>query len=141
MKDRPLRAQTDPERVYLSGEETLALFAEVVGVSVEAARQELRDEGLLESALARPIHAAHYANADLAEQAATLLWGIAENQPFVDGNKRIALVVMLTFLEVNGYILDMPEDERVKLMFEVAAGLEVRQVGDRLRPLIRPFVG
>jgi len=52
---------------------------------------ELRDEGLLRSAIARPQHAAQQANADLAEQAATLLWGIAENQPFVDGNKRIAL--------------------------------------------------
>lgn len=110
----------------------------MVGSPLEVARQELREEGLLESALARPIHAAHYANADLAEQAATLLWGIAENQPFVDGNKRIALVVTLTFLEVNGYVLDMSEDERVRLMFEVADGLDVRQVADRLRPLMRP---
>ncbi|MSQ36702.1 MAG: type II toxin-antitoxin system death-on-curing family toxin [Chloroflexi bacterium] len=132
-------AETAPEYVYLSGEETLALFAEILGVPLDAARRELRDEGLLESALARPIHAAHYANADLAEQAATLLWGIAENQPFVDGNKRLGLVVTLTFLEVNGYVVDLSEDERVRLMFDVADGLDVRQVADRLRPLMRPF--
>jgi death-on-curing protein len=51
----------------------------------------------------RPIHAAHYAAADLAEQAASLIWGIAENQPFIDGNKPIALVVTLTFLEVRAF--------------------------------------
>ena len=107
---------------------------------LEAARQELRDEGLLESALARPIQAAHYANADIADQAATLLWGVAQNQPFVDGNKRIALVVALTFLEINGYVLGMAEDELVGLMLEVACGLDVRHVAERLRPLLRPAV-
>lgn len=50
----------------------------MVGLPIDAARRELRDEGLLESALARPIQAAHYATANLAEQAATLLWGLAE---------------------------------------------------------------
>lgn len=100
--------------------------------------QELRDEGLLRSAMARPQNAAHYAGADLSEQAATLLWGIAENQPFVDGNKRTALVVTLTFLELNGYVVDLSQDERVDLMFEIAAGLDVAGVADRLRTRLRP---
>ncbi len=65
--------------------------------------------------MARPQHAAHYASADLATQAATLLWGIAEHQGFVDGNKRTALVVTLTFLALNGYVVDLSEDERVEL--------------------------
>ncbi|TMB96639.1 MAG: type II toxin-antitoxin system death-on-curing family toxin [Chloroflexi bacterium] len=74
-----------------------------------------------------------YADADIAEQAATLLWGIAENQPFVDGNKRIALVVTLTFLELNGCTVDLSEDERVELMYEIAEGLTVEGVTKRIR--------
>lgn len=88
--------------------------------------------------MARPQHAAHYASADLATQAATLLWGIAEHQPFVDGNKRTALVVTLTFLALNGYVVALSEDERVELMFEIADGLGVDEVAERLRPRVRP---
>ena len=54
---------------------------------------------------ARPASYAHYQQADSALQAAVLAHGIAETQPFVDGNKRTALVAMLTFLELNGYTL------------------------------------
>ncbi len=67
-----------------------------------------------------------------------VLWGLAENQPFVDGNKRIALVVTLTFLELNGYGLEMSEDERVALMFQIADGLEVRAVADLFRGRLQP---
>ena len=100
---------------------------------MSAARDELRSAGGLESALVRPQHAALYAEADIAEQAATLLWGIAESQPFVDGNKRIALVIALTFLGLNGYDVDLSEDERVELMYEIADGLSVGEVAERLR--------
>lgn len=130
-------AEEPPAYIYLDWEEALALFAEIKGVSIEAAGHELRDEGLLRSAMARPQHAAQYADTDLAEQAATLLWGIAENQPFVDGNKRVTLVVTLTFLELNGYHIELSEDERVELMFEIAEGLSVDEVARRLRPRLR----
>ena len=137
---RPLAdASNDPDPIYLEWEEALALFAEIKGLSIEAALRELRDEGLLRSAMARPQNAAHYAGADLAEQAASLLWGIAENQPFIDGNKRTALVVTLTFLELNAYAVDLSEDERVELVTEVAAGLEVKDVAERLRVRLRPL--
>ena len=96
-------AERQPAYVQIELAEALALYAEIKGLSLEGAQGELRDEGLLESALARPKNAAHYSDADLAEQAANLLWGIAENQPFVDGNKRLALVLTLTFLELNGF--------------------------------------
>jgi len=132
-------AKEPPAYIYLGWEEALALFAEIKGVPIEAAGHELRDEGLLRSAMARPQHAAQYADADLAEQAATLLWGIAENQPFVDGNKRVALVVTLTFLELNGYRIELSEDERVELMFEIAEGLGVGEVASRLRSKLRPL--
>jgi hypothetical protein len=65
---------------YLSLDEALVLYAEIKGLTREAVDMELRDIGLLDSALMRPIDAAHYAAADLAEQAASLIWGIAENQ-------------------------------------------------------------
>ena len=100
---------------------------------MSAARDQLRNPAALESALARSKHAAGCADADIAEQAATLLWGIAENQPFVDGNKRIALVVTLTFLELNGCTVDLSEDERVELMYEIAEGLTVEGVTKRIR--------
>lgn len=61
----------------------------------------LRDRGLLESALNKPQMAAHYEDADLVRQATLLGVGIAQNQPFIDGNKRAAYLAMLTFLRVN----------------------------------------
>ena len=128
---------SQPDLIYIEWEEALALFAEIRGLSLEAAVSELRDVGLLQSAMARPRHAAQYAEADIAEQAATLLWGIAQNQPFVDGNKRTALVVTLTFLELNGYRLDFSQDQLADLLFEIADGLSVLEVGARLRSQLR----
>jgi death-on-curing protein len=100
---------------------------------MDGARAELRDEDRLESALMRPQHAAHYEGADLAQQAALLLCGIAETQPFVDGNKRTALVIALTFLEINGYVVDLSEDELVQLMFDIADDKGVTDVAALLR--------
>lgn len=128
-------SDAEPESgfVYVELAEALALFAEIKGLSLAAAESELRDAGLLESALSRPRNVAHYEQADLAHQAAVLLCGIAENQPFVDGNKRIALVVALTFLELNGYTTDLSEDELFELMFDVSRGLPPTDVATRLR--------
>lgn len=95
-------------------------------------------DGLLDSALARPAHAAHYADADLAEQAATLIWGIAENQAFLDGNKRLALVVTLTFLGVNGFRLEMSDDEKFQLMIDISGDMTVTQVAELFRERLRP---
>jgi len=86
----------------------------------------------------RPQHAAHYEGADLAQQAALLLCGIAETQPFVDGNKRTALVVALTFLEINGYVVDLSEDELVQLMFDIADDKPVAEVAVLLRSRLHP---
>ena len=108
------------------------------GLAREAVDAEIRDIGLLDSALARPAHAAHYAAADLAEQAATLVWGIAENQAFIDGNKRLALVVMLTFLDVNGRRLEMSDDEKFQLMIDISVGATVDHVAELFRERLRP---
>jgi death-on-curing protein len=126
------------EVAYISLEEALVLYAEIKGLSREAVDAEVRDIGLLDSALARPWHAATYGAADLAEQAATLIWGVAENQAFFDGNKRVALVVTLTFLEVNGFRLEMTDDEKFELMIDIAEGLTLAEVADLFRRRLRP---
>lgn len=84
----------------------------------------LRDEdgSLLQSALNRPRLAAHYEDADLVAQAASLLWGLVRNHPFEDGNKRTALVLTALFLERNGLELRATEDELVALGLSLAAG-------------------
>jgi death-on-curing protein len=62
----------------------------------------VRDEGLLESALARPLNRASYGDPDMAELAALYAIAIARNHPFVNGNKRTAYVALESFLELNG---------------------------------------
>ena len=88
--------------------------------------------------MARPAHAATYGGADLAEQAATLIWGIAENQAVLDGNKRLALVVTLTFLEVNGFRLEMSDDEKFELMIGISQDRTVSDVAALFRKRLRP---
>ena len=82
----------------------------------------VRDEGLLESALARPQNAAAYSEPDMAELAALHALGIARNHPFIDGNKRAAWMAMVTFLDLNGYAFSPPEVEAVLTMLAMAAG-------------------
>ena len=83
----------------------------------------VRDLGLLESALARPQHLAVYdPDADAAALAAAYAFGIARNHPFVDGNKRTALVVSETFLAINGYALAASDAELIVTFLGLAAG-------------------
>jgi len=81
----------------------------------------------------RPKTRSHYADADIAEQAAALADGIAETQPFVEGNKRTALAALLTFIAVNGYELLASQTERADWILRLSAGLSV----DGLAELIR----
>ena len=84
----------------------------------------LRDEGLLESALARPpnTYACNPA-ATLAELAASYCCGFANNHAFVDGNKRAAFLCIGLFLAINGYRLTAPQVESIKPMLGVAEGM------------------
>jgi death on curing protein len=82
----------------------------------------LRDEGLLESALARPLHLFHYAHPSLVELAAAYAVGIAKNHAFIDGNKRTAFVAAAVFLSRNGLRLTAPEAEATVAMVGVAEG-------------------
>lgn len=82
----------------------------------------LRDEGALSSALARAKNRVAYGEAqDAAALAAAYAFGIASNHPFVDGNKRVALVVMELFLELNGWTLTADDADCVATMQELAA--------------------
>jgi len=83
----------------------------------------VRDIGLLESALARPrnIHA-YEDGADIARIAAAYGFGIAKNHPFVDGNKRTALVATRTFLLLNGFSLDATQWDKYLTFLALAEG-------------------
>ena len=92
-------------------------------ISMHGGLAGLRDEGLLEAALARPRQLWSYGESiDVAALAAAYAYGIARNHPYNDGNKRIAFVVAAVFAELNGYRLDAPESEVVDAMLKLAAG-------------------
>ena len=82
----------------------------------------LRDEGLLDSALARPINLAAYGEPDFAALAASYGVGVAKNHPFVDGNKRAAFLAVGLFLYLNGLRLHASQAEATVTMLAVAAG-------------------
>ena len=83
----------------------------------------VRDQGLLESALARPQNVAAYnPDADIAAVAAAYAFGIARNHPFVDGNKRTALVALELFLALNGVDLRADDQACVDIILRLAAG-------------------
>lgn len=109
------------EPTYLHLEDALELYAAIINGTPAQAADHLRDRNGLEGALARPATCAHYQEADLALQAAVLAHGIAEGQFYIDGNKRLALVAMLTFLEVNGYRVEASDPELAEWILELAA--------------------
>ena len=86
--------------VWLSRQTVLAIHDEQLAEHGGAVG--VRDEGLLESALARPLNRASFGDPDMAELAALYAIAIARNHPFVDGNKRTAYVALESFLELNG---------------------------------------
>jgi death-on-curing protein len=81
----------------------------------------VRDENALESALARPRNRWHYERGvDLAALAAAYGWGLATSHPYRDGNKRVAFLATAVFPELNGFVLDAPEESVVQVMLAVA---------------------
>lgn len=108
------------EWVWVATSVVLAVHDEQIAEHGGAAG--VRDLGLLESALARPMHLATYdPDADPAGLAATYAFGIARNHPFVDGNKRTALVVLELFLELNGHRLVADDADCVASFLALAA--------------------
>ena len=82
----------------------------------------LRDEGLLESALARPLNLALYGEPDAASLAASYGLGLAKNHAFIDGNKRAAFLAVGLFLGLNGYRLHATQADATLTVLSVAAG-------------------
>ncbi|MBI2319792.1 MAG: type II toxin-antitoxin system death-on-curing family toxin [Betaproteobacteria bacterium] len=105
-------------------EKALALAIHDRQVAEHGGSGGIRDEGLLESALARPqqLHAYGDPAPDLADLAAALASGLARNHPFVDGNKRTTHVAYRTFLALNGAELVATDEEKFVAMIALAEG-------------------
>jgi death-on-curing protein len=116
--------------------EQLALFGGAEGI---------RDMGLLDSALARPVNKFAYGEHDLAALAAAYGFGIARNHAFIDGNKRTALASIIVFLGLNGIDLNAPQEAATAMILGLAAG-EVteedlaRWISDHCTPLAAPGI-
>lgn len=111
---------------FLTREFVEAMHAEQLRLHGGAAG--LRDEGMLESALARPLQKAAYERPDALELAAAYLFGIARNHPFVDGNRRSALAAADLFLVFNGWSLEADDNDLIQFVLMVAAG-EIDEAG------------
>ena len=103
-------------------------YAEAVALHIMLMRRlgEIRfgvfDRDLLESALARPRHAAEYEAADLSRQAATLCFGLIKNHPWVGGNKRTATILTDRFLYTNRMEVKCTTKETIEMALAVEAG-------------------
>ncbi len=106
---------------WLPKDAVVAIHAELI--NEHGGSHGTRDEALLESALSRPQNLAAYGEKpSLHNLAAAYAFGIARNHPFVDGNKRTALMAAYVFLHMNGVRLAAPEVDAVLTMTELAAG-------------------
>jgi death-on-curing protein len=102
----------------------------------------VRDEGLLDPALAPPRHRWSFEpDAGLSSLAASYGFGLAKNHPFLDGNKRIAFVAMSMFLLINGFEIGAPEPEVIVVMLQVSSGdLNESQLADWISSVFVPYV-
>ena len=108
----------EPE--WLSTEMIIAIHDEQI--TVHGGSAGLRDRALLKSALDRPRNKWAYERAELAGLAAAYGYGIARNHPFVDGNKRTALLAIFTFLGLNQIDFNVPEADFAAIILSLAAG-------------------
>jgi death-on-curing protein len=118
---------------YLTYEDALDL-CRMLGVRFDT-EIRIRDEGLLDSALHRPMsgYGGREAYPDLATKAAALLDSIANNHALVDGNKRLAWLATDVFLRINGCRAELTPDEATELVLDVAAGkLPLEDIAQRL---------
>jgi death on curing protein len=118
---------------YPTPDEVAEYHAAVMGVADADPRSGVRDWNLLLSALTRPRAAAYYEEADLIRQAATLLWGLVENHPFHDGNKRTAWVTAEAFLQANGHQVTATDDQIFPIVVNIAQGMALDNADAWLR--------
>lgn len=115
---------TEPS--WLSEEVIIAIHDEQLAIHGGGAG--LRDAGMLASALERPINKWAYEGAELPELAAAYAFGLAKNHPFIDGNKRTALLALYAFLFINDVDFIVPEADAAAIILALAAG-EVEEEG------------
>ncbi len=97
-------------------------------IAEHGGRPGLRDPGLLESALNRPVDIYLYdETSSLVGLAAAYGFGLMKNHPFIDGNKRVGFMAVYVFLRVNGFVLSAPEEEATIFMMRLAASEESQE--------------
>jgi death-on-curing protein len=116
-----------PTPKFLSLDEVLELHADQI--SSFGGTPGVRDEGLLESALAQPqaTFGGDFLHRTISEKAAAYLYHIAMNHPFIDGNKRTAFAVTDTFLRLNGCALNLTDARAYDLVMRVARGTMTKE--------------
>jgi death-on-curing protein len=120
----------DPKVLLAAHDEQLAEHGGASGI---------RDGGLYESALARPQNLAAYGKPDAAALAAAYAFGLAKNHPFVDGNKRIALVALESFLDLNGFELVADDVQCVLIILSLASGsIREDELAEWIRRNVKP---
>ena len=109
-----------PEPEFLTLEDVLDIHARQIGRFGGA--EGIRDRSLLESAVASPqaSFGGQLLHSDLFEIAAVYAFHIAENQPFIDGNKRTGLLSAVVFLDINGIAVNYPDPRLYTAMIEIA---------------------
>jgi death on curing protein len=119
--------------LWVSKKAVLAMHSEQL--SEHGGSNDIRDEALLDSALAKPLNVLAYADKpDIFRLAASYAFGIARNHAFMDGNKRTALVVSITFLDRNGWDIVAPKEEVYFTFLHLAEGsLSEEELADWFR--------
>ncbi|MGU9981742.1 type II toxin-antitoxin system death-on-curing family toxin [Phreatobacter sp. HK31-P] len=108
------------EPVWLDAEIIVDIHAEQLALF--GGPEGIRDLGMLESALGRPVNKFSYGEQDFAALAAAYAFGIARNHPFVDGNKRAAFAAIIVFLGLNDIAFAPPPAEATAIILALAAG-------------------
>jgi death-on-curing protein len=112
------------EPIWLDVDEVIDMHA--AQLAIFGGPEGIRDRGLLEPAISRPVNQWHYGQTDMAALAAAYAFGLARNHAFVDGNKRIAFQAMIVFLRSND-IAFAPEPARATAMILSLAAGEVSE--------------
>ena len=108
------------EPIWLDVDEVIDMHAEQLAIF--GGPEGVRDRGLLESAILRPVNQWHYGQTDMAALAAAYAYGLARNHAFVDGNKRIAFHAMMVFLRLNGIAFAPDPAHATAIILSLAAG-------------------
>ena len=108
------------EPIWLDVDEVIDMHAEQLAIF--GGPEGIRDRGLLESAVLRPVNQWNYGKTDMAALAAAYAFGLAKNHAFVDGNKRIAFLTMRIFLLKNGVFFSPKPEHATAIILSLAAG-------------------